>query len=242
MKRHICAGLAGWVLLLGTAWSSQATGLIITGVIDGPLAGGLPKAVELYASDDISDLSIYGMGFANNGGGSDGIEFTFSVLSAVHGDFFYVAADIAEFKNFFGFNPDAITSAVNINGDDAVELFRNGAVVDVFGDIAADGTGQSWEYLDGWAYRNNATCQDSSFFMVSDWYFSGVNALDDEFSNLTANSPFPAGSFQQHSSPRPVPTPEPATILLFGSAIAGAAGKRLRPKKGKIFRRSRKAI
>eukprot|EP00984_Skeletonema_dohrnii_P010390 scaffold4046_cov78-Skeletonema_dohrnii-CCMP3373.AAC.1 len=53
------------------SYKHSSTGLIITGVIDGPRSGGLPKAVELYATSDIPDLSSYGVGFANNGGGSD---------------------------------------------------------------------------------------------------------------------------------------------------------------------------
>ena len=61
--------------------------LIITGVIDGPLTGGLPKAVELYVIADIPDLSIYGLGSANNGGGTDGQEFTFPAVAATEGDF-----------------------------------------------------------------------------------------------------------------------------------------------------------
>ena len=56
-----------------------ASKLIISGVIDGPLTGGLPKMVELYVLDDIADLSTYyGVGTANNGGGTDGEEFTLS--------------------------------------------------------------------------------------------------------------------------------------------------------------------
>lgn len=234
MNKHLSAGLAGGLLMLGTAGLSQATSLIITGVIDGPLAGGMPKAVELYAYNDISDLSIYGLGFANNGGGSDGMEFSLPALSAASGDFLYVAAELAEFTNFFGFTPDAISSAAIINGDDAVELYRNNTVVDVFGDIAVDGTGQPWEYLDGWAYRNVAAGIDTSTFLLPEWYFSGPNVLDGESANLTAAYPFPAGSFSPGAPPEPVPTPEPTTIFLLGTGIAGLAGRRLRPAKKKI--------
>ena len=51
--------------------------LIITGVVDGPLPGGVPKCIELYSCGAIDDLSIYGMGAANNGEGTDGVEFIF---------------------------------------------------------------------------------------------------------------------------------------------------------------------
>ena len=46
--------------------------LVITGVYDGPLTGGVPKGIELYVTADIADLSVYGVGAANNGGGTDG--------------------------------------------------------------------------------------------------------------------------------------------------------------------------
>ncbi len=48
MKTHHYTGLAVGLFMFGTAGLAQATSLIITGVIDGPLSGGTPKAVELY--------------------------------------------------------------------------------------------------------------------------------------------------------------------------------------------------
>ncbi len=131
--------------------------LIITGVVDGPLSDGTPKAVELYAVDAIADLSIYGIGSANNGNGTDGEEYTFPADSISAGQFIYVASDTVPFNAFFGFDADYTDGAALINGDDAVELFMNGSVVDVFGDINVDGTGQPWEHLDGWAYRVSDT-------------------------------------------------------------------------------------
>ncbi len=229
MKKHICTGLAVGFFLLGTTGLSKATSLIITGVLDGPLSRGTPKVVELFALNDISDLSIYGLGFANNGGGTDGIEFAFSAASAATGDFLYVASETTEFTNFFGFAPDYTTSAATINGDDAVELFKNTNVVDIFGDIAEDGTGQPWEYLDGWAYRNDATGgTDTATFRVAEWYFSGPNALDGETTNSGAIMPFPTGSFSPGSNPPPVPTPEPSTILLLGSGLACLVARKQR--------------
>ena len=203
------------ILTAGLAGPASAD-LIITGVIDGPLTGGTPKAVELYALNNIADLSSYGIGSANNGGGSDGEEFTLSG-SATAGDYIYIATESTEFNNFFGFAPDLTSgTAVNVNGNDAIELFESGVVVDVFGDIDTDGTGEPWEYLDGWAYRVDETGPDGSTFNISNWTFSGINALDGVTSNATATSAFPIGTFT------PTSIPEPSSIALLG--LLGLAG------------------
>ncbi|MDM8557651.1 Ig-like domain-containing protein [Candidatus Parabeggiatoa sp. HSG14] len=194
-------------IVFGSAFNttSAATSLIISGVIDGPLSGGTPKAIEFYVINDIPDLSIYGFGSANNGGGTDGEEYTFSGL-ATGGDFIYIAYETIEFNNFFGFNPDDTDSAANINGDDAIELFQSGVVVDVFGDINVDGSSQNWEYLDGWAYRKPGTNADGSTFNLGNWTFSGPNALDGAINNASATSPFLKGTFNQGTLPDTAPS------------------------------------
>ncbi len=181
--------------------SPAAAQLVITGLYDGPLTGGLPKGIELYACDDIADLSIYGVGSANNGGGTDGVEYTFPADFIAGGTTFYVASDSSGFYNFFGFVPEYFDTgyALSINGDDAVELFYIGGidpvVVDVFGDINVDGTGQPWDHLDGWAKRISGTGPDGSVFNLASWTFSGTNVFDGELTNDTAAVPFPLGGF-----------------------------------------------
>lgn len=177
-------------LIFCGCFSFSQTDLLITGVIDGPLSGGIPKAIELYVMHDIADLSIYGLGSANNGGGTDGEEFTFPADSATGGTYIYVASEAPGFLAFFGFAANYTNgTALAINGDDAMELFMNGSVVDVFGDI--NGTGAAWSYADGWAYRVDETGPDGSTWTLANWYFSGINALDGETTNATATTPFP---------------------------------------------------
>ncbi|NDV61782.1 hypothetical protein G0Q06_04900 [Puniceicoccales bacterium CK1056] len=195
MNLSSCFGIAAACTALLFTGSFAKGSLVITGTIDGPLTGGLPKAIEVYVTADIPDLSIYGLGSANNGGGSDGEEFTFPVGSATAGDFIYVASEVPQFTAFFGFAPDFTSGAANINGDDAIELFQSGSVIDVLGDINTDGTGQPWDHLDGWAYRNDDTGPDGSTFSLSSWSFSGANALDGETTNAAAATPFPTGSY-----------------------------------------------
>ena len=174
--------------------------LIITGVLDGPLSGGLPKAIELYVTADIADLSIYGLGSANNGGGTDGQEFTFPSDSASAGSYIYVSSEATGLPAFLGFAPDYTTGAAGINGDDAIELFQSGAVIDTFGVPNVDGSGEVWDYLDGWAVRKPGTIA-SAIFNPDDWTYSGANALDGETSNATAATPFPVASY---ATPAPV--------------------------------------
>lgn len=179
---------------LGPSTPTSDTPMLLTAVFDGPLSGGVPKGVEIYVSEDISDLSVCGLGSANNGGGTDGQEFTFPAgASASAGDFITVASETTGFANFFGFAPTFNGgSAMNINGDDAIELFCNGVVIDVFGEIDVDGTGQAWEYLDSFAYRLSET-QASNPFILADWRIEAPDTLDGKTSN---DGTIPLGSFE----------------------------------------------
>jgi len=188
---------------------SQCGNLYISGTIDGPLTGGLPKGVRVCANADIADLSIYGLGSANNGGGSDGQEFTFPARKVYSGDCIWVASESTQFAAFFGFAPLYTSGAMGINGDDAVELFCSGSVTDLFGDINTDGTGECWDHLDGWAANSN-TAPNGGTFDCADYTFSGTNALDGESTNATADTPFP--------------TPAqilPVTFLSFSGTLKG---------------------
>lgn len=175
--------------------TAYANDIVITGVADATLTGGTPKAVELYVINDIADLSVCGIGSANNGGGTDGEEFTFPAVAVSAGAYIYAATEEDNFLTFFGFSPDYIDGALAVNGDDAIELFCNGAVIDTFGDINTDGSGEDWEYLDGWAYRNAGTGPDGTSFVLANWTFSGANVLDGASSNATSNSPFPLKNY-----------------------------------------------
>ena len=176
--------------------SNPANGdLMISAVYDGPLTGGTPKGVELYVVNDIPDLSTYALGSANNGGGSDGEEFTFPAEAAVAGSFIYVASSDAPFADYFGFSPNYVSSSMGVNGDDAIELFQNGIVIDVLGDINTDGSGQPWEYLDGWAYRVDGTQPNGGVWADANYVFSGTNVLDGCATNATCGSVIPIGTF-----------------------------------------------
>ena len=219
MKTSLTLLSAGIISALSST-AIQANDLVISGVIDGPLSGGVPKAVELFVVNDIADLSTYALGTANNGGGTDGEESTFPTgASASAGTYIYVASEIDGFTAFFGSAPDYDTSSMGINGDDAIELFKDGSVIDTFGDINTDGSGTAWEYLDGWAYRTSGQTANGGSFEASNWTYSGVDALDGSTTNTDAATPFPAGTFTTEGGGDVVEVPEEPAVEL---GICGA--------------------
>ena len=188
--------------------------LVITGIIDGPLPGGLPKGVELYVVNNIADLSVYGIERAGNGGASTGAQtYTFPADAATAGNFIYLGTEAPLFTQYLGFAPTYLvdTGELNNNGDDVVLLYANGVVSDAIGELGVDGTDTAWEYLDGWAYRIDGN-GPSSTFDVAEWTFSGKNAVDgcdlgdDSGTNAGCASVFPVGTYSPDASTEPTLT------------------------------------
>ena len=149
--------------------------LELMGIIDlsTPVGGTSGKAIHLKANASIEDLSAFGIGVANNGGGSDGQEFTFPIMSISSGESVLLVRNPAALGAYFdscwaefSYIIQA-SSSIDQNGDDAIELYEFGEVIETFGDPNVDGSGQDWEYLDSWAYKWDGN-----------WIFGGVNCTD----------------------------------------------------------------
>lgn len=117
------------------------------------------KAIHVKANKDIEDLSIYSVGIANNGGGTDGLEYTFPQMSVSEGDDILLAREPGTIAAYFGGCTDEFeyvlesNGSVSQNGDDAIELFNGEVVVETYGNADVDGTGEVWEYSGSWAYK-----------------------------------------------------------------------------------------
>ncbi|SEE15070.1 T9SS type A sorting domain-containing protein [Polaribacter dokdonensis] len=181
----------------GKVFGPITNSIVITGVYDGSLSGGTPKGVELYVLKNVADLSVYGISSVSNGGGSTAgnVEFPLTAGAASAGTFIYISTEDTNFNTFFGMMPDYTTGTVGINGDDSIELYENGQIIDVFGDVDQDGTGLDWDYLDGWAYRKSNTGPEGTTFTTTNWTYSGVDGLEGGTNNATANTPFPIGTY-----------------------------------------------
>ncbi len=189
------------IAVTGNAFGPPTNSLVLVGAYDGPLTGGTPKGIELYALADIADLSKFGISRAGNGDVSTGtIGYNFPADAVSAGDRIFLATEATNFEAFFGSAPTYTNAIVSINGDDAIELYENGRIIDVFGTVGCDpnvsgSTCTFWDHLDGWAYRVNDTGTDGSTFVEANWTFSGVNALDGETTNAAAATPYPYASY-----------------------------------------------
>lgn len=229
MKSTFSALALGLAALL-TCTASHGD-LVMSGVLDGPLTGGSPKAVEFYATSDIPDLSVYALTIASNGAASfTGItsDYVLPSISLSAGEYFYAVGNsfddmTGDFDTVFPGTTRALNFGANSNGDDVLGLFYDPtgsfsggeSLADVFGVLGTDGTGESWEHLDSWAYRVDDTTADGTF-NESNWTIASPNSLDGlSASQVAAAVPF--GTFTVSAIPEP-------TAALFGSLLAGAFG------------------
>jgi len=188
------------ISLINLTISSQ-NNLELVGVLDldVPTGGSTGKAIHVKANQNISDLSIYGIGIANNGGGTDGQEYTFPSISLNTGEQVIVCRDTAAINSYFvGCTPFNLVilddqAVITQNGDDAIELFENGVVIETFGDINVDGTGEPWEYKDSWAYKD---ASGSVTFNGLSWAMGGVDCTDGSTTSISSNCPYPTCASQ----------------------------------------------
>ena len=170
-------------LLFSSTINSQD--LSLQGIIDFtvPSGGNDGKALHVIANADIANLSLYGIGVANNGGGTDGQEYTFPAVSVSAGDNIMIARTPSAIASYLGADVATIiesNTSISQNGDDAIELYFNAEVVETFGDIDTDGTGESWEYLDSFAYKVDGA-----------WTYGGINCTDGSDDSASSNCPYP---------------------------------------------------
>jgi hypothetical protein len=173
--------------------SFASANLIISEVVDATLPGGLPKFVELTNTGDTAlDLSGYSIGNINNGDpSSNNAPSTLSGMIAP-GDSYVISYEnndepgIGMFFDTYGFDPDYFDTGAWINGDDVIVLYPGNpgaphdgtGAIDVYGVVGVDGTGEVWEYTDGYSYRLPDYIAGQNPMVTDEWFFGGANALE----------------------------------------------------------------
>ena len=221
--------------------------LRITALFDGPLGSapripatdttpeipgvpGRPRGIELFASEDIDNLRIFGINLGSLADPTPGRDFRLPAGSLNAGDFFYISREEELFEDWFGFKPNQLSNAMNqVNGVFGVELYKDDVVIDTFGDVTKQSSGpdrEPWDFVDSWAYRKDGTGPDGTSFNIDNWIMPGRNSLDYETSNASANYPVPVGSFSptvaSGTPPVGAAVPEPRTYGIIFSVFAVA--------------------
>jgi hypothetical protein len=198
MSSQLFIRAATLACLAGLA-AAQSPDLLITEVVDGTVAQGQPKWVELtnVGNSAIPDLSVYSLGNFNNGsttlGGGAATQLNAVPLAAGASYVFAYESSstgvgicdpvLTCFEFIYGAPPDQYSGPF-INGNDAIALFfglavgtgANAILLDVYGVIGEDGIGKVWEYTDSYAYRCGTT--QMSVFQACDWTIPGPDSLE----------------------------------------------------------------
>jgi hypothetical protein len=167
--------------------------VILTGIMDGTLTGGKPKAIELFITG-AEDLGGYEIWRSQNGDPFGSGSGSIASLSGTYSNTFVylVKSDhVVEFHNVFGdtgyFANVIPLSVVSGNGNEGFQIR------DTVGDVIIDQVWQedpTYSYSDSYWYRINGTGPDGDW-LVTHWESPGNDALDglDE-EGLRATVPF----------------------------------------------------
>ena len=171
------------LMLIGFNSFGQGTP-IITMIADGDCSGGTPKVLEIYAKGTV-DFNNYALENQTNSNTTWGNNFSLANLGTVTDNFVYVYYEGNNTGVFATEFPtasanyttlDATSSSVlSINGDDRIRIVdANGTPVDTYGVDSTDGTGEAWEYKDGYSKRNDGTGPDPVFVEANWTYNNGA--------------------------------------------------------------------
>lgn len=191
MRVRIACLIPSAVVAFGLAGHGSA-GVVLTGIVDGTLSGGAPKAIELYVEGS-EDLSAYRLERASNGGAFTSV----ADLSGSYTDaFVYLVGTagngLADFQAVFGTAGDyanvaLVSGGVSGNGNDAFRL------VAIAGNTVVD---QVWTndsgnvYLDSYLVRKDGSGPDGGW-IPANWTFGGNDALDGlDAAGIAAAVPF----------------------------------------------------
>ena len=177
--RKLTTTLKVLMLVVAFVWptiGAMAQTLIISEVADpGDVYQG--RFVELYnATDATIDLTGWQIRRYSNANTTSGdIDLVGSIAS---GETFVVANSESDFTTQYGFAPDQSSGTISGNGDDTYELFDGTSVVDIYGSVGTDGSGEAWEYLDSHAERVATIGAGNTTWTAAEWTIAAAGIVD----------------------------------------------------------------
>lgn len=175
------------------------------------------KYYEIYnGTGGPVDLSLYKVILYANGATT--ATATLTLVGTLQNNTTYVVANSSADPMIINLS-DTVHSTCNFNGDDALELVKNGTVLDVFGTVGTD-PGSSWTVageataaLDHVLNRKASVCSPTTDWTVS----AGTDATDSQWEinaipfNSALNMPLVIGDVGSHTSncANPCPTLTP---------------------------------
>ena len=174
---------------------AATSNLSMQGILDFSLPSKYFRGFHLKATADIADLSIYSMEtyssgdrltpsavYTLSGSASAGDDILFWFSNAENAANIYMNA-----SNIFDVVVDESANNWNgYNGDDPLTLSMNGTVVETYGELGVDGTGEAWEYTDTWAYKVDGA-----------WTHADVNCTDGSYYTWDSGCAYPLAVGQQ---------------------------------------------
>ena len=206
-----CAFLSFFVFFLIALPSVASAQLLITGVVDGTNSNGTPKGMEILATEDIADLSVYTIVRDTNGAGPFDTERALPAVALNSGSYYYIAGNTASQTQFnsFGLVPNVNYSILSINGNDILGLALDSDPYNtVFDSFGLESQGDTNFYTDSFAIRNNSSQTGQSPGLLDATNFT-ITAYSD--SGLQGASGL--GSF--------LLVPEPSTVTLATLGLIG---------------------
>ena len=176
-----------------TCAAEETPALSLQGIIDFSLPGKYMKGIHVKASADIADLSIYSVEpYASGDRLTPSAVYTLSGSASEGDDLLFWMSNADDAANIY-MNASGIFDVVveesewnGYNGDDPITLSMNGDVIETYGELGVDGTGEAWEYLDTWAYKVDGA-----------WTHGVVNCTDGSYYTWDSGCVYPLADGQQ---------------------------------------------
>ena len=152
------------LFLVSSILIGQDNSLILSGIsrpnanFPNGTSGNTARSIEIYISEDIEDLSLYGCATSNtiNSAESSGGVLRFPPISVSAGNFIYVARNSSNFESLHGFAPTVQLNGLNFNGGTSDGYY---CIIDLIYSSTwnSDDTPLNPQVVDYWASNSSET-------------------------------------------------------------------------------------